>query len=75
MQPQDITTTNGRQFVFLCKSGRAPTGRQKLFHAVTPNCRMALCATEPGPGSDWAEPPGDHLTCPICRTRLDRLAS
>ena len=44
-----------------------------VFHAVTPHCRMALCADEPGPGSDWADRLGTEVTCAICIKRLNRL--
>jgi hypothetical protein len=44
-----------------------------MYHAVTPNCRIALCATEPGAGSAWAEPPSDTVTCRICLMKLERL--
>jgi hypothetical protein len=73
MHPKGLTVANGREFVFLCKSGRVPTGRPKLVHAVPPNYRIALCSTEPGAGSDWSEPSDNYLTCSICRIRLDRL--
>ncbi|HVY13691.1 MAG TPA: hypothetical protein VHB27_00585 [Rhodopila sp.] len=62
---------NGRQFVALRKDG--PHRRPPVFHAVTPFCRMALCAAEPGAGSGWAEPPSSSVTCPACLTRLRRL--
>jgi hypothetical protein len=34
---------------------------------------MALCATEPGAASGWAEPPSDQVTCRVCLDRLRRL--
>jgi hypothetical protein len=46
-----------------------------MYHAVTPGCRMALCATEPGAGSGWAEPPSETVTCRICLGKLERLRS
>jgi hypothetical protein len=63
----------GRVFVSLRKSGRVRPGREAIFHAVTPYCRMALCADEPGAGSVWAEPPAEHVTCAACLSRLARL--
>ncbi len=58
----------------LRKEGPAQVaGRPKVYHAVTPHCRMALCATEPGNASGWAEPPADQITCRMCQLRLDRL--
>jgi hypothetical protein len=64
----------GRAFVALRKDG--PTfagGRPAMYHAVTPHCRMALCATEPGARSGWAEPPATTITCRACLERLNRL--
>ncbi len=46
-----------------------------MYHAVTPHCRIALCATEPGAGSAWAEPPASTVTCRVCLRRLARLRS
>ena len=43
------------------------------YHAVTPNCRIALCATEPGARSGWAEPPSTTVTCRVCLEKLARL--
>jgi hypothetical protein len=48
-------------------------GRPAMYHAVTPHCRMALCATEPGAASAWAEPPSEAVTCRICLGKLQRL--
>jgi len=42
----------GRVFVALRKDGRHR--REPIYHAVSPYCRMALCATEPGMRSMWA---------------------
>jgi hypothetical protein len=44
-----------------------------MYHAVTPGCRMALCATEPGAASGWAEQPSETVTCRICLGKLERL--
>ncbi|WP_426956942.1 hypothetical protein [Muricoccus radiodurans] len=55
------------------KSGPPPPGQTSVFHAVTPNCRMALCATEPGAGSEWADPAGTQVTCRACLRRLSRI--
>ncbi len=63
----------GRMFVALRKSGRVRPGRSAIFHAVTPYCRMALCADEPGAGSIWAEPPAECVTCAACLVRLAKL--
>jgi hypothetical protein len=66
----------GRAFVALRKDGPGyAAGRAPMYHAVTPHCRMALCATEPGAGSTWAEPPSGFVTCRACLRRLDRLRS
>lgn len=63
-----------RIFVALRKNGPAPSaGRTPAYHAVTPFCRMALCATEPGAASGWAEPPSDTVTCRVCQDKLNRL--
>ena len=64
---------SGRIFVALRKAGRVSPERAPLYHAVTPHCRMALCASEPGAGSSWAEPPAEHVSCPECLRRLARL--
>jgi hypothetical protein len=64
---------NERSFVALRRARRPTAGRPSIFHAVTPNCRMALCAVEPGAGSTWADLPGDAVTCPACLKRLARL--
>ena len=64
----------GRVFYALRKAGRRPPKFPgAVYHAVTPFCRIALCAAEPGSSSGWAEPPGEQVTCPECRRRLDRL--
>jgi hypothetical protein len=47
--------------------------RKPVFHAVTPFCRIALCSTEPGGKSSWAEPPAVQVTCTECLRRLARL--
>ena len=62
-----------RVFVALRKAGRVLRGAAAIYHAVTPYCRPALCAGEPGAGSEWAEPPGATVTCPACFRRLERL--
>lgn len=62
-----------RVFAARRKAGPPRPGRPPVFHAVTPNCRMALCADEPGAGSDWAGPAGPEVTCPACLRRLARL--
>jgi hypothetical protein len=65
---------SGRVFVALRKGGPAlAAGRRPAYHAVTPHCRMALCATEPGAASGWAEPPSDRVTCQVCLDKLHRL--
>ena len=71
--PQNVIVRGPRVFVALCKAGRTQSGQVPVFHAVTPNCRPALCAAEPGAGSSWAEPPSDTVTCPMCLARLARL--
>jgi len=68
-----IIERHGRVFVALRKSGRARPGVRRVYHAVTPNCRMALCSEEPGARSGWAEPPAHQVTCPACLKRLERL--
>jgi hypothetical protein len=62
-----------RRFVALCRARQRPA-HPTVYHAVTPHCRPALCAAEPGAGSRWAEPPAQAVTCPDCLKRLDRLA-
>ena len=69
---QNSIVESGRNFVALRKAGRS--GRSPVYHAVTPYCRMALCADEPGAGSGWAEPPAQRVTCPNCLRRLTRLS-
>ena len=71
--PENAVVRAGRVFVALRKSGHVSSSRSRVFHAVTPFCRMSLCADEPGPGSHWAEPPGQQITCPACLRRLARL--
>ena len=71
--PGSAITVAGRTFVALRKAGRPPAGTVPLSHAVTPHCRMALCAAEPGAGSGWAETPEDAVTCAACLRRLERL--
>ena len=71
--PPNAIIRRTRVFVALRKGGRMPNGQAPVFHAVTPHCRPALCAAEPGAGSRWAEPPGDKVTCPVCLARLARL--
>jgi hypothetical protein len=66
-------TASGRSFVALRKARRATLGRAPVYHAVTPHCRMALCANEPGAASGWAEPPAEYVTCSECLRRLARL--
>jgi hypothetical protein len=69
-----MLTVDGRAFVALRKHGqKLLAGRTPLYHAVTPQCRVALCATEPGAGSGWAEPASDTVNCPACVARLSRL--
>ena len=55
----------------LRKAGHA--NASPVYHTVTGFCRIALCATEPGTRSGWAEPPASHVTCPACLNRLSRL--
>lgn len=71
--PRNTLVRAGRVFVTLRKSGHVSAGRMPVFHAVTPCCRMALCATEPGAGSFWAEPPAPQVTCSHCLQRPTRL--
>jgi hypothetical protein len=64
----------GRMFVALRKAKSTPARAAKaVYHAVTPSCRPALCGNEPGPSSQWVEPPGDRVTCPVCLQRLAAL--
>jgi len=65
----------GRTFTARRKAGRGMPGRMPIYHAVTPGCRMALCATEPGAGSRWEENAGPAVTCPKCLARLGRLVA
>jgi hypothetical protein len=62
-------------FLALRKAGRRLEGCEAVYHAVTPYCRPALCATEPGSSSRWAEPPGEQITCPLCLQRLKQLGT
>lgn len=71
--PQNAIEYANRTFVALRKDGRAPRGKSPIFHAVTPYCRMALCADEPGASSGWAEPPAEYVTCVACLKRLTLL--
>ena len=71
--PRHAIVRGTRVFVALRKAGRASQGATPVHHAVTPHCRPALCAGEPGAGSGWAEPPGADVTCPACLRRLQRL--
>jgi hypothetical protein len=74
MQEANIINESGRIFVALRKDGPASgNGRPAMYHAVTPHCRIALCATEPGAASGWAEPPSENVTCRICLEKLARL--
>lgn len=73
--PEDAVVRADRVFVALRKSGHVSSSRSRVFHAVTPHCRMSLCADEPGPGSYWAEPPGQQITCAACLRRLARIGS
>ena len=70
---QNTINIFGRTFVALRKSGRAKPGHSKVYHAVTPYCRPALCAAEPGAGSGWEEPPHHEVTCKECLKRLERI--
>jgi hypothetical protein len=64
----------GRSFVALRKNGPGLAGREiPTYHAVAPHCRIALCATEPGARSGWAEPPSAAVTCKACLAKLARL--
>ena len=69
---ENVITIGGRAFVALRKAGGQPTARSN-YHAVTPHARMALCSTEPGAASGWAEPPAEAVTCLACIGRLRRL--
>jgi hypothetical protein len=74
MQEANMINESGRTFIALRKDGPVPSnGRPPMYHAVTPHCRMALCATEPGAASGWAEPPSENVTCRICLEKLARL--
>jgi hypothetical protein len=68
---ENLITVGDRMFVALRRAGRARY--PPVYHAVTPNVRMALCTAEPGGRSDWVEPPGEAVTCPVCLRRLERL--
>jgi hypothetical protein len=67
----EAITVGDRSFVALRKAGHS--NASPVYHAVTPFCRIALCATEPGTRSGWAEPPASHVTCTACLNRLSRL--
>jgi hypothetical protein len=67
----EAITVGDRSFVALRKAGHS--NASPVYHAVTPFCRIALCATEPGTRSAWAEPPASHVTCTACLNRLSRL--
>jgi hypothetical protein len=69
----NVIECSGRSFVALRKAGRAPAEVDSVFHAVTPFCRIALCSTEPGVKSRWAEPPAEQVTCRECLRRLSNL--
>ena len=69
----NVITPGERRFVALRRARRPTAGRLPVYHAVTPNCRIALCTVEPGAGSAWAEPPGEAVTCPACLKRLARM--
>jgi hypothetical protein len=69
----NMTAAEERRFVALRRARRPTAGRSPVYHAVTPFCRMALCAVEPGAGSSWAEPPGAAVTCPACLKRLAKI--
>ena len=71
--PRNTVKRGARMFVALRKAGRIFQGTAPVYHAVTPYCRPALCAGEPGAGSGWAEPPSAEVTCPACLKRLKRL--
>ena len=69
----DATVRSGRTFVARRKARGNGRDAKPIYHAITPGCRMALCSDEPGAGSDWAEPPGEGVICPMCLRRLARL--
>jgi hypothetical protein len=70
----DVVERSGRIFVALRKDGvPRRVGRLPTYHAVTPNCRLALCSAEPGNGSVWAWPPAQQITCQKCLRRLERI--
>jgi hypothetical protein len=69
----NVFEKSGRVFVALRKNGARPNGKRSIYHAVSPNCRMALCSREPGYSSRWAEPPDLQITCPECLRRLAQL--
>ncbi len=63
-----------REFVALRRASVTYSDAHRpVFHAVTPFCRIALCSTEPGVKSGWAEPPAVQVTCTECLRRLARL--
>ena len=68
---EGVFTVAGRRFLALRKAGRR--AGLPVYHAVTPSCRMALCATEPGAGSRWAELADEDVSCQACLDRLTRL--
>ena len=71
---ENVIECSGRIFVALRKAARRPAvGGRMAYHAVTPFYRIALCSTEPGPSSRWAEPPAEEVTCGECLRRLSRL--
>ncbi|MBV9811494.1 MAG: hypothetical protein JO326_02015 [Acetobacteraceae bacterium] len=69
----NVIVKGERVFVALHKAGRVTGDHPPVYHAVTPHCRPALCADEPGAWSRWAEPPAAAVTCPVCLRRLARL--
>lgn len=69
----NVVERGRRVFVALRKVGARAGEARPVYHAVTPCCRMALCAQEPGGRSGWAEPPAREVTCPACLKRLARL--
>ena len=72
---ESVIVASGREFVALRKSAsRESLEHPSAYHAVTPFCRIALCCTEPGVKSGWAEPPAAHVTCRECLRRLTRLS-
>ena len=50
----NLITRADRAFIALHKAGRISSGRERVYHAVTPHCRIALCSDEPGASSGWA---------------------